>query len=250
MAKYTLTVRKEDMVLELVSEDKEFIEKELGNWITLTSESLETSKPEPPVEKTVEEEVDEEDEDVKEALKKLNEAKKAEEETKEILRKAIHEPEEATKTVEEKVVDSKAEEVEVVDDFSKVFKEKMSQQTQEVKPEETLEEEIPQVPSTTQDTTIDKFASIVSSNKVKNSFDCLIACAYHLVERENFERFTLKQINTLAKALIENPIEHDVLKEALDKKYIKVVPDYTGTSDTMEYTLTNAGIGYFKDELE
>lgn len=242
MAKYTLVIKKGEITLELTSEDKELIERELGSWIVLASASSESTREVPSIED--------------------DEVKQMEEETKEILRKAIHEPEkmeeEPRKTKNEIETVSDAKEVEVSDDFSKVFQEKMTQtQTSE---EENIDKkaieiaesipEIPMEPVTKPSNTIDKFANIVSSKKIKTEFDCLMACAYHLVERENFERFTLKQINTLAKALIEDPIEHDTLKEALDKELIKIVPDLTGTSDTMEYTLTDAGIGYFKNELE
>ncbi|MEI8377320.1 MAG: hypothetical protein WCF95_02170 [bacterium] len=127
---------------------------------------------------------------------------------------------------------------------------------------ETVEEPTPVVVEPPQDfTTIynqkiaqennstDRFAQLLSLSNIRNKFDCLIACAYHLVERENFERFTLKQINTLSKALLEEIIEHDTLKEALEKRFIKIVPDYTGIATTMEYTLTDQGVQYFKDVI-
>lgn len=268
MHTYTLLIKKDDIVLEFKSYDNQIIETELAIWIDAAATAfndpnntnqkshqnpateigvIDLDAPPPIIEKqpkptkapAIKEEIAKEE---KEPYSyKISDA------TKEILQKAIHKP---VKTMEE------------------ALKPEQQEQTpKNEEPAETITEQ-PQQPVviedsvSTQDFTsifnqkivkenssTDKFAQLLSLQNIHNKFDCLIACAYHLVERENFERFTLKQINTLSKALLEEAIEHDTVKEALEKRFIKIVPDYTGIATTMEYTLTEQGIRYFNDQI-
>lgn len=248
------------------------MEKELGVWITSAAELLDQMQSEPPSEtkeSKVKEFVPEKVELGKILLDEPNEPKvkepvfeevllkreakieevasvveekpqfnfKISDETKKILQKAIHKPPEKmnemlesepekVRSVEVKTIEKPAAVVEQ-ESFTATFNQKVIQEQKST----------------------DKFAQLLSLENIHNKFDCLIACAYHLVERENFERFTLKQVNTLAKAFLDDLIEHDTLKEALERRFIKIVPDYTGIANTMEYTLTEQGINYFKNEI-
>ncbi len=290
MHTYTLTITKDDFLLEFKSNDKEIVEKELGVWINAVVEFLEETKEQRIVEPQAEEPVLE-----KVELGSINIAKKIEnipnreeiveppkqkepepivqeesvkniykisDETKEILQRAIHQPRPEMKEILEEKTPPKVEPIEPVkptviipnvplstsslpplppvspsiqrettpppqEDFTSVFNQKIVQENSRT----------------------DKFAQLLSLQNINNKFNCLIACAYHLVERENFERFTLKQINTISKALLDEAIEHDTLKEALERRLIKIVPDYTGIATTMEYTLTEQGIKYFENEI-
>ena len=262
MYTYTLTITKEDFWLEFKSKDKKIIEKELGVWIASAVELLEQASSQQPLEPEITPEKIElgsivldtpkappakAKEDLPTIEKKPNYSYKISDETKEILQKAIHKPHsnmnemlrsETPKLQPQKeirpstpiitpIVEPEPVIMQEPQDFTTIYNQKIMQENKNT----------------------DKFAQLLSQPNIHNKFDCLIACAYHLVERENFERFTLKQINTLSKALLEEVIEHDTLKEALEKRFIKIVPDYTGIATTMEYTLTEQGARHFKEVI-
>jgi len=187
------------------------------------------------------------------AEEKQHHSYKISDETKEILQRAIHKPQ---PTMEEVLREDKIKKYDPVK-INTIAQERQTAPRDlphVVPPPPPV---VPQEDFTTifnhkivqENSSTDKFAQLLSLQNIHNKFDCLIACAYHLVERENFERFTLKQINTLSKALLEEAIEHDTLKEALERRLIKIVPDYTGIATTMEYTLTDNGIRYFEQEI-
>lgn len=191
---------------------------------------------------------------------------KISDETKEILQKAIHKPKLDMKEIlEEQPPVRIPDPIEIAQPVNAASEPKPVFQSLPPLPAASVNHEVPafqEIPVPQQDfttvfnqkivqenTRTDKFAQLLSLPNINNKFNCLIACAYHLVERENFERFTLKQINTISKALLEEAIEHDTLKEALERRFIKIVPDYTGIATTMEYTLTDQGIKYFEREI-
>jgi len=261
---YTLTITKDDFWLEFKSKDKHIAEKELGVWITSAVKLLEqTSTQESPEPEIVPEKIElgsivldskvvslmKNKEDFQAVEKKPVYSYKISDETKEILQKAIHKPlprmhemlEPKSQQVEPKKISLAPTPVPVItpalepepvimqepQDFTTIYNQKIAQENKST----------------------DRFAQLLSQPNIHTKLDCLVACAYHLVKRENFERFTLKQINTLSKALLEEILEHDTLKEALEKRFIKIVPDYTGIATTMEYTLTEQGAQYFKDVI-
>jgi hypothetical protein len=273
---YTLVIKKDDVILEFKSGDPTIVEKELGAWIKAAQEAFESgnytpfpeekqpqkieigtidldAKPEPV--KAPEPEIKEpEPIIVKEAPKpkiepiveqKPQNNYTISEKTKEILQRAIHKPaprmEEALKP-EPQEIPKAPEPIEVISE------EQEEQNLLQTPPQEDFTAIFNQK-IVHENTSTDKFAQLLSLQNIHSKLDCLIACAFHLVERENFERFTLKQINTLSKALMEEAIEHDTVKEALEKRYIKIVPDYTGIATTMEYTLTEQGVRYFNDQI-
>lgn len=274
---YTLTITKEDFSLEFKSKDKKIIEKELGVWINSAANLLEQTLSEKPMvkEEIVPEKIElgniildtpkeaqvsvaapAPPEPIKEKFLTVEEkprSYKISEETKEILQRAIHKP--LPSTNERLRHEEPAKVPSLVEQKNRVI-------PQAVPPAITPVAEPVSVPEETQDfTTIfnqkiaqtnnstDRFAQLLSLSNIRNKSDCLVACAYHLVERENFERFTLKQINTLSRALLDEAIDHETLKESLEKRFIKIVPDYTGIATTMEYTLTEQGAQYFKDVI-
>lgn len=267
MHNYTLTIKKEDFRLEFKSNDKTLVEKELGVWITSAADLLEQTLVKNPAKFRKKEVIPEKIElgkiilDAPEipaprqreeipTIQEKPRSYKISDETKEILQRAIHKPlpsmnerlkpeplmtprEPIHQTIAQKVTPTRAPIVEPepvleeTQDFTTIYNQKIAQDNNST----------------------DRFAQLLSLSNIHSKCDCLVACAYHLVERENFERFTLKQINTLSKALLEEAIDHETLKEALEKRLIKIVPDYTGIATTMEYTLTEQGAKYFKDVI-
>lgn len=315
MHTYTLTIAKDDFLLEFKSTDKHIVQKELGVWITAAAELLDAMEPYvPPVEPLQPEKIElgqiiverpraqhqeqsrvvvqeppqvqvvpqvqefiprkaepqEQDEIANVpapepiptvAVEQKTHQHRISDETKAILQKAIHKPKPsmnevlAEKQIREykptQISMPKKQTVQEIDKFPPIQP-----------PTPPVVAQVPVVEPIQEDFTTaynqkvvqdnnstDKFAQLLSLQNIHSKFDCLLACAYHLVERENFERFTLKQVNTLSKALMEEAIEHDTLKDALERRFIKIVPDYTGIATTMEYTLTDQGIRYFEREI-
>lgn len=94
-----------------------------------------------------------------------------------------------------------------------------------------------------------KINSFLIDKNPQTQIDYLICAAYYLFEREKFDRFSLKQINYEVSKLGQKSVDHSVIQQAVSKKYIKVVPDFTGMADFTEYTITEEGEEYFISEL-
>lgn len=315
MHTYTLTIAKDDFLLEFKSTDKHIVEKELGVWITAAAALLDEMEPYvPPVEPPQPEKIElgqiiverpkakrqERPQVVVQELPQVQEAPVIQEfvpqkveiaeqveiakppvqepiptvaveqksqqyrisdETKAVLQKAIHKPKPTMNEIlaEKQIKEYKPTQIsmptkQVVPEIEKYPP--IQPPPPPVVPQAPVAEPVQEDFTTAynqkvvqENNSTDKFAQLLSLQNIHSKFDCLLACAYHLVERENFERFTLKQVNTLSKALMEEAIEHDTLKDALERRFIKIVPDYTGIATTMEYTLTDQGIRYFEREI-
>ncbi len=85
--------------------------------------------------------------------------------------------------------------------------------------------------------------------KPQTKLDYLLITAYFLKEKEDKEKYSLKQINSKIVPHIKEPIDHSMIHEAVAHSYIEVIPDYTGTSDITEYAITEEGIDYILNEL-
>lgn len=95
--------------------------------------------------------------------------------------------------------------------------------------------------------TVEDFVEI---KKPKTLLDYLLITAYYLKEKEYFERYSLKQINSKAIKYTGKPIDHSVIQEAVTQNYLEVVPDYTGTADVTEYTITPEGENFVVNVLK
>lgn len=94
------------------------------------------------------------------------------------------------------------------------------------------------------DNTSDFSAHLYSYNP-QSPLDNLIITAMYILNVENKELFSIKQINAKLVPLTGEPITHAVIEDAINQNLIKIVPDLTGTSEFTEYTLTPEGEGYF-----
>ncbi|MEW5820966.1 MAG: hypothetical protein AB1782_12310, partial [Cyanobacteriota bacterium] len=88
-----------------------------------------------------------------------------------------------------------------------------------------------------------------SSLHLKTPVDILLATASYLEKFENNEKFTQKDISSLTFKAIKKPISPNIMLAAVNKGYIEVVPDFTGTSESNEYVLTDTGRDYILKEL-
>ena len=89
------------------------------------------------------------------------------------------------------------------------------------------------------------FEEFLSTYNPESQLDYLLITALFILNKENLERFTIKQLNAKIVPLSGKPIDHAMIQEAIDENYLRVVPDLTGTSEFTEYTLTENGENYF-----
>lgn len=92
---------------------------------------------------------------------------------------------------------------------------------------------------------VSEFENYYNSFNPQSSIDRLIVTAMFVLNIENLERFTIKQLNAKLVPLTGKPIDHSMIEEAVSQNLIRIVPDLTGTSEFTEYTLTDEGEGYF-----
>lgn len=92
---------------------------------------------------------------------------------------------------------------------------------------------------------ISDFEGYLHSYNPQNSIDNLVVTALYILNIENKERFTIKQLNAKLVPLTGKPVDHSVIEDAMNQNLIRIVPDLTGTSEYTEYTLTDEGEGYF-----
>ena len=89
------------------------------------------------------------------------------------------------------------------------------------------------------------FEEYMSNYTPESQLDYLLITALFIINKENMERFTIKQLNAKIVPLSGKPIDHAMIQEAIDENYIRIIPDLTGTSEVTEYTLTEYGENYF-----
>ena len=113
--------------------------------------------------------------------------------------------------------------------------------------EQVLEESInnPKTEVVEKTDNVSDFYTYLYSYNPQSSLDYLIITAMYILNKENKELFSIKQINAKLVPLNNEPITHAVIEEAINQNLIKIVPDLTGTSEFTEYTLTQDGEGYF-----
>lgn len=89
------------------------------------------------------------------------------------------------------------------------------------------------------------FQAYLSAFQPQNGVDYLILTAKFLADNENIHNFSLKQLNAKIVPTTKTPLDHGTINEALNRDLISVIPNYTDVADVTEYTLTEAGEGYF-----
>ena len=89
------------------------------------------------------------------------------------------------------------------------------------------------------------FADYVQSFNPVEQMDYLMITAKYILDIENTERFSIKQLNSKLLPLTGTPVDHNIINQAIEEGLIRIIPDLTGMSDVTEYTLTEQGEGYF-----
>lgn len=127
------------------------------------------------------------------------------------------------------------------------FDEKPVQEPEDASFEQALNESIqnPKTEVVEKVESMNGFEEFFGKYSAETPIDRLIVSALYVMNVENQERFTLKQINSKLVPVIGVPIDHSVVNEAIEQGYVKIMPDLTETSEFTEYTLTDSGEGYF-----
>lgn len=103
-----------------------------------------------------------------------------------------------------------------------------------------------------QDSSTFKFKGLedlIYLKKPQTKLDYLLIAAYYLQEKEDIEKYSLKQVNSTIMPHIKEPVDHSVIHEAVGHEYLEVVPDYLGSGGVTEYKITKEGIEYILNEL-
>lgn len=107
-----------------------------------------------------------------------------------------------------------------------------------------LTQKVSEMPELTKEEKLEKFRK-----KTSSPIDDFMMCVYELCEKEKMERFSFSQINVVADEQFGTSFNYEVIQKAIDLNYIKIVPDYTGMANIVEYALDIKGERYFKDVL-
>ncbi len=89
------------------------------------------------------------------------------------------------------------------------------------------------------------FTQYLNTYNPQNDIDKLIVAGLYILNIENQERFTIKQLNAKLVPATGSAVDHATIDEAIKQNLIRVVPDLTQTSEYTEYTLTEEGEHYF-----
>ncbi len=91
------------------------------------------------------------------------------------------------------------------------------------------------------------FEAYLNSYNPQNDMDKLIVTAKYILNTENQECFSIKQLNAKLVPIANSPINHAMIEDAINQNLLRILPDLTGTAEYTEYTLTEDGEGYFVD---
>lgn len=217
MHEYYFKIRKGDIEFECSTTDKITFEQQLSDWIN----GLVNGQNLPAPQDEVKEKIYIEDE-------KINEDKPQ--------RSGFIDVKNLTSinqmiTPPFEIIDNKTtEELPTADDFENILQSSITNPKTEV-----IEKKEP----------LSDFEQFLANYNPETQLDYLLITALFIMNKENLERFTIKQLNAKIVPLSGNPIDHAMIQEAIEENYIRVVPDLTGTSEFTEYTLTENGENYF-----
>lgn len=232
MSKYTFTFRKGNIIVDFSTTDKTVVERQFQIWVNAAGEY---AKKHP---KTTKPAIQE--------LPPVKEAPKAAEAKKEAKPEIKEEP-------KEEVFDKASSLLKTINNIQKaddvVVSEKEEIATPAVNFDEILEEKVENSSFEPQKTSDKIFLNLINSKNTTDKFHYLMITAYYLSEFEKLERFSLKQINAKLMQNLSEVIDHSMLQEAINQKFIELVPDLTGTSEVGEYRLTREGEEFFANKI-
>lgn len=115
--------------------------------------------------------------------------------------------------------------------------------------EQVLEESIqnPKIEVIEKVEQLSNFKEYLHTHEPENNIDKLIITAKYILNIENKDSFSIKQLNAKIVPVTGSPIDHSMIEEAINQNLVRIYPDLTGTAEYTEYTLTEEGEGYFID---
>ncbi|OGI03991.1 MAG: hypothetical protein A2Y25_01170 [Candidatus Melainabacteria bacterium GWF2_37_15] len=255
---YTFTIKKGKVELEVISDDKYFIVtefdkifKELSKHTKRPEITIKTPKLEPQPEPEKPAQINETETPKFEPEKELEEVKaEPKNNFQEIIKQKIQEELSVNTTkpkekAEEKDLETPEEPLPKKSKVYDILEEKLASLPEEEKNRLNLYRKEENSKSL-------KFSSLedlIDLKKPQTKLDYLLIISYYLQERESQEKYSLKNINSLAVPHVKSAIDHSIVHEAVASEYFEVIPDYLGTTGITEYKITNEGIDYIINEL-
>lgn len=95
---------------------------------------------------------------------------------------------------------------------------------------------------------LDAFKTFYFEKNPQSNLKRFILCAFYLQTIENYNSFTLKQINNKIYPITKFPIDHPILEEAMASGYIKL-DENENVNSLKHYILTKEGIDYYESKL-
>lgn len=260
MSKYSFTFKKDNILVDFTTSDKEAVERQFQIWVTEATEyakshplksskkieatsssakkpataSSETTPVLEPKPSSFEAKSEEDPPKIASNEPKLDDKEIKEEQT-EVFEKASS----LLKTInsiqneDDASVDTNVNETkEKTEDFESVLEKTIENPTFE--------------PIKTKDPV---FLNLVNSKHTTDKFHYLMITAFYLTEFEKIDRFSLKQINSKLMQNLSEVIDHSMLQEAINQKFIELVPDLTGIAEVGEYRLTHLGEDFFANKI-
>lgn len=250
MPKYTFTFKKDDVFVDFSTTDRDVVERQFQIWVDDASAYTQALGPKKTKEKPATKSVEKKEKAAVSApAEEIQEIKKV----KEVVEKPVEEVAETPQVQPE-------ETGEVFDQASTLLKTINTIQSEEAEPQKEVEPEVPDFekvlensmenpnfePVKTRDI---NFLELINSKNTQDKFHYFIITAYYLLEQENLDRFSLKQINAKLMQNLSIIVDHTVLQDALNAGFVELVPDLTESSEASEYKLTEKGENFFHKEI-
>ena len=234
---YTIIVKKNDVTVELSSYNKTLVLVEFRKWLIALNENNKDK-------------IIEVTQELKEKI--VNKKKKIKAALLDNKEKLVKQGK--VKSTEEKVKDKKDKIAKIKSavlkgkepsknrqelDFNKVLEKKMKDKTSS-KVVEKKDSELKNV--------YVQMKKIIDEKHLTTQEDFILAAAYCLTQYEGINRFDITQLNIKAMPFLFAEIDKKEMDAVIEKGYLKVLPDFTGTSENEEYELTERGEKYFLNE--
>ena len=234
---YSIIIKKNDVTVELSSYNKTLILVEFRKWLIALNENDKDKVIE--VTQELKEKAANKKDKIKNALinnkEKLVKQGKAKTTEEKIQSKKDKIAKIKKAVLKEKDIKQEGKEL----DFNKVLQKKMSDKNS-INVVEKNDSELKNV--------YVQMKQLIDEKNLTTQEDFILAAAYCLTQYEGITRFDITQLNIKAMPFLFAEIDKKELDAVIEKGYLKLLPDFTGTDDKEEYELTERGERYFINE--
>ncbi len=219
MSKYTFTFKKGNITVDFSTSDKEVVERQFQIWV---NDATEYAKTHP-----------------KQAVLKQETVAPKQEESK---------PKQQESQADKEVLEKASNLLKTINSIQNPQPE-IKEETPAANFDEILEKTVENPTFEPVKSKDQVFLNLINAKNTTDKFHYLMITAYYLSEFEKKEIFTLKQINAKLMQNLSEVIDHGMLQEAINQRFIELVPDLTGTSEVGEYRLTSEGEEFFANKI-